>query len=141
MTETQKTALSYLRDFINPHITTAAPADGKPVFKTHTQQVASKLDSAKEVLAAHMERNGTGGIAAATQIMKEGHIRGAEAGYLLAAGAWHDLPALLMGASMQSHATKLRQFRRTRTVEADGFSFEWTALTALIGFPPPPAKR
>jgi hypothetical protein len=141
MTETQKTALSYLRDYINPDITPAAPASKTPLSRAYKMQVASKFDSAKEVISAHMERNGTGGIAAATQIMKEARIKGAEAGYLLAAGAWHDLPALLTGGGLQSHATKLRQFRRTRTVEADGFSFEWTALTALIGFPPPPAKR
>ena len=141
MNETQKIALNYLRDYLNPHITTAAPADGKPVFKEHTQQVASKLDSAKEVISAHMERNSTGGIASAAQIMKEGNIRGSEAGYLLAAGAWHDLPALLMGSSLHNHATKLRQFRRTRSIDQGEAAIEWTAITALIGFPPPPKKR
>ena len=132
MTDTQNLALTKLRDFTNP--------SGGFIDKKVAASASRKLEEAKEVISAHMERNGTGGVASAVQIMTAARIKGSEAGYLLAAGAWHDLPALLTGGGMQSHATKLRQFRRTRTVE-EGPSFEWTALTALIGVPPPPAKR
>lgn len=140
MNNTTKYALECLRDYTNPGVTSGKKF--KKVHAEHASQVSLKLAMAKDEVGKYMEAHRIGGVQAATRIMSEQKRIGSEAAYLLAAGAWHDLPALLTGNGHNSTATKLRQFRRLRT--ADGAweaSVEWNAVIALVGRPEPPKKR
>lgn len=120
MNKTQKFSLSLLKDYTNPETYTVTLADG----------VAAKLSDAKESIAKTAKAMNCSGIEAAAFLTPEHRGNPGKQAYLLAAGAWYDLPRMLDMTGNAREARSLRTLRINGSTAAD--ALERSALQKLL---------